>query len=82
MRLTRHRRAAIQPIRLRRSITCAHTIWLEAAYGKRRGTIKEHAEIVLDYGVGKPSVDFVTLGVEVLVEYLVPFGTMAAARND
>ena len=36
--------------------------------------IKEHADIVLDYGVGVESVDFVTLGVEVLVEYLVLFG--------
>ncbi len=36
--------------------------------------IKEHTDIVLDYGVGVESVDFVTLGVEVLVEYLVLFG--------
>ena len=36
--------------------------------------IKGHADVVLDYGVGVESVDFVTLGVEVLVEYLVLFG--------
>lgn len=36
--------------------------------------IKEHADIVLDYGVGVESVDFVTLGVQTLIEYLVLFG--------
>lgn len=36
--------------------------------------IKAHADVVLDYGVGVESVDFVTLGVQVLVEYLVLFG--------
>ncbi len=36
--------------------------------------VKAHADIVLDYGVGVESVDFVTLGVQTLVEYLVLFG--------
>lgn len=32
------RRAAIRPIRLRRSITCVHTIWLQLRSRQRRGT--------------------------------------------
>lgn len=40
--------------------------------------IKDHADTVIDYGVGVESVDFVTMGVQTLVEYLVLFAIFAA----
>lgn len=40
--------------------------------------IKEHVDTVVDYGVGVESVDFVTMGVQTLVEYLVLFAAYAA----
>ena len=52
----------------------AHDMAAVALTANVEAPIKEHADIVLDYGVGVESVDFVTLGVEVLVEYLVLFG--------
>lgn len=52
----------------------AHDMPAVALTANVEAPIKEHADIVLDYGVGVESVDFVTLGVEVLVEYLVLFG--------
>lgn len=52
----------------------AHDMAAVALTANVEAPIKEHAGIVLDYGVGVESVDFVTLGVEVLVEYLVLFG--------
>ena len=52
----------------------AHDMAAVALTANVEAPIKEHTDIVLDYGVGVESVDFVTLGVEVLVEYLVLFG--------
>ena len=46
----------------------AHDMAAVALTANVEAPIKEHADIVLDYGVGVESVDFVTLGVEVLVE--------------
>ena len=40
--------------------------------------IKDHVDTVVDYGVGVESVDFVTMGVQTLVEYLVLFAAHAA----
>ena len=42
--------------------------------------ISEHAVCVFDYGVGVESVDFVTMGVHVLVCYLMLFGIEAGER--
>ena len=62
----------------------AHDMAAVALTANVEAPIREHADIVLDYGVGVESVDFVTLGVEVLVEYLVLFGICGgqARRND
>ncbi len=40
--------------------------------------VSKHADAVLDYGVGLESVDFVTMGVQCLVEYLMLFAVFAA----
>lgn len=40
--------------------------------------ISSHADAVIDYGVGVESVDFVTMGVQVLIEYLALFSLYAA----
>ena len=60
----------------------AHDMAAVALTANVEAPIKEHADIVLDYGVGVESVDFVTLGVEVLVEYLVLFGITAVRRAE
>lgn len=52
----------------------AHDMATVALTANVGAPIKEHADIVLDYGVGVESVDFVTLGVQTLIEYLVLFG--------
>ena len=52
----------------------AHDMAAVALTANVEAPIKEHADIVLDYGVGVESVDFVTLGVQTLIEYLVLFG--------
>ena len=40
--------------------------------------VKDHADAVIDYGVGVESVDFVTMGVQALMEFLALFSLHAA----
>jgi len=49
-----------------------------ALTGNPESPLCEHAAVILDFGVGVESVDFVTMGVQALVEYLLLFSTYAA----
>lgn len=61
---------------------------LDFARGRRRlavaltaypaAPVHEHADLVVDWGVGVESVDFVTMGVQTLVLFLMAFGIEAA----
>lgn len=51
-----------------------------ALTGNVEAPLSSHATHVFDYGVGVESVDFVTMGVVTLVEYLMLFALHAAAR--
>ena len=46
--------------------------------GNPRAPIAVHSDLVVDYGVGVESVDFVTMGVLALVEFLMLFALYAA----
>ena len=52
-----------------------------ALTANRTAPIAQHADCVLDYGVGVESVDFVTMGVHVLVWYLMAFGVATGERR-
>lgn len=49
-----------------------------ALTGNMESPLCSHVEDVFDYGVGVESVDFVTMGVQTLIEYLVLFAAHAA----
>lgn len=49
-----------------------------AITGNPGAPIASHADLVVDYGVGIESVDFVTMGVQTLVEFLMLFALHAA----
>ena len=53
-----------------------------ALTGNVKSPIAEHAEVVVDYGVGVESVDFVTMGVMALIEFLVLFAGFAAGDGE
>lgn len=53
-----------------------------ALTGNTGSPIAEHADLVVDYGVGVESVDFVTMGVVTLIEFLVLFAAVAAGQFD
>lgn len=55
-----------------------HGIEGVALTGNVQAPIKDHAKVVVDYGVGVESVDFVTMGVLTLVEFLDMFALAAA----
>ncbi len=48
--------------------------------GNLEGDLKEYCETMIEYGVGNESVDYVTLGMVTLVEFLILF-SMEAARS-
>jgi len=49
-----------------------------ALTGNPAAPVREHADLVVDWGVGVESVDFVTMGVQTLVEFLMLFALHAA----
>lgn len=49
-----------------------------ALTGNPAAPIRAHASVVVDYGVGVESVDFVTMGVQSLIEFLMLFGLLAS----
>lgn len=49
-----------------------------ALTGNPAAPVSEHADLVIDWGVGVESVDFVTMGVQTLVEFLMLFALHAA----
>jgi len=49
-----------------------------ALTGNPTAPVREHADLVIDWGVGVESVDFVTMGVQTLVEFLTLFALYAA----
>lgn len=53
-------------------------IFAVALTGNLSSPMKDHAQHIFDYGVGVESVDFVTMGVLTLVEYLALFAIYAA----
>lgn len=57
---------------------CGETAKAIAITGNPEAPIKAHADAVVDYGVGVESVDFVTMGVQALVQFLMMFALHAA----
>lgn len=49
--------------------------------GNRESDIKNHGDLVIDYGVGIETVDFVTMGVMTLMEFLMLFALEAGCRK-
>lgn len=56
----------------------AHAMDCVALTANVNAPIKDYTATAVDYGVGVESVDFVTMGVQTLVEYLVLFAAFAA----
>lgn len=57
---------------------CGESVGAIAITGNPSAPIRDHADVVVDYGVGVESVDFVTMGVQTLVEFLMLFALYAA----
>ena len=53
-----------------------------ALTGNPAAPVADHADLVVDWGVGVESVDFVTMGVQTLVEYLLLFALYAARAAE
>ena len=53
-----------------------------ALTGNPTAPVADHADLVVDWGVGVESVDFVTMGVQTLVEYLLLFALHAARAAE
>lgn len=57
---------------------CGEGVQSVAITGNPSAPIRDHADVVVDYGVGVESVDFVTMGVQTLVEFLMLFALYAS----
>lgn len=57
---------------------CGEGVQSVAITGNPSAPIRNHADVVVDYGVGVESVDFVTMGVQTLVEFLMLFALYAS----
>lgn len=52
-----------------------------ALTGTPGGDLKDHADCLIEYGVGNETIDYVTLGYSVLIEFLIMFAIESGVEN-